>query len=161
MNFYEKIQSIRKMLPSKGIRDSVLLATGIYYKMRLKVSFRKIPLSGTSYSWSNFRYWLQKFKSEGKLQQLESIVGGEWKWEWFCWKSVNFVSRESSSESEEENLDTKKLCSLNKKSSRPSVTTTQKRKVKMKIWIFYENLWKNFNGIFCIIDIFNNKNVPF
>lgn len=77
MNFYEKIQSIRKMLPSKGIRDSLILSCAIYYKLRLKVSFRKIPLTGTNYSWSNFRYWLQKLAKTGDLQQIESIVGGD------------------------------------------------------------------------------------
>ena len=80
MDFYSKILQIEKLLPNrtrKEIQNRLILATGIYFKIRMKVSFREIPLNGISYSWSSFRRWMQKLKRNGKLEQIQKIVGGE------------------------------------------------------------------------------------
>ena len=78
MNFYEKIQKIEEMLGnSKKFKDKTLLACAIYYRIKIKTSFRKIPLNGISFSWYNLRYWFQKLQNEGKLTLIQKIVGGE------------------------------------------------------------------------------------
>lgn len=77
MTFNEKISSIEKILGnSKKFKDKTLLACAIYYRIKTKTSFRRIPLSGISFSWYNLRYWFQKLQNEGKLQKIKSIVGG-------------------------------------------------------------------------------------
>ena len=77
MNFYEKIQQIESLLgKSKKFKDKNLLATAIYFKLRLGVPFRKVPLNGIPFTWFNLRYWTQKLSREGKLQEIKSIVGG-------------------------------------------------------------------------------------
>ena len=76
MTFTEKISSIETLLGNGHFRNKTILACAIYYKIKFAVSFRKLPLQGTSYTWFNLRYWLQKLQNEGKLQKIKSIVGG-------------------------------------------------------------------------------------
>ena len=77
MNFYEKISKIESLLGnSKKFKDKTLLAVAIYYKIKLSVPFRKVPLNGIPFTWFNLRYWTQKLSREGKLQEIKSIVGG-------------------------------------------------------------------------------------
>lgn len=77
MNFYEKIQQIEKLLGNGRFKDKRLLACAIYFKLKMQVSFRKIPLFGIPFSWYNLRYWFQKLEKSGQLQQLENIVGSD------------------------------------------------------------------------------------
>lgn len=73
-NFYDKILQIEKLLPNdKRIKDKLLLSCGIYYYIRLKVPFRAIPTE--FYSWSSYRHWMQRLERQGKLQEIERIVG--------------------------------------------------------------------------------------
>ena len=77
MNFFDKISQIEKLLgESKRFKDKTLLATAIYFKLRTDTSFRKVPLQNVPFTWFNLRYWTQKLNSEGKLEQIKSIVGG-------------------------------------------------------------------------------------
>ena len=77
-NFYEKIQQIESLLgKSKKFKDKNLLACAIYFKLRLAVPYRKIPLEQVPFTWYNLRYWLQKLERKGTLSQIKSIVGGE------------------------------------------------------------------------------------
>ena len=77
-NFYEKISAIEKILgENKRFKNKNLLATAIYFKLRLAVPYRKIPLSGIPFTWFNLRYWLQKLERKGTLNQIKSIVGGD------------------------------------------------------------------------------------
>lgn len=76
-NFYDKINAIQELLPNdKRIKDRLLLATGIYFKLRMQLPFRKLPKTEI-YSWSSYRHWIQRLAKLGLLQQIESIVGGE------------------------------------------------------------------------------------
>lgn len=79
MKYEEKICAIQKILKSvskRKVQDVKLLATGIYFKLRLKVSFRILPVftGWKNYHWSNFRYWFQKLNRQGKLQEIEEII---------------------------------------------------------------------------------------
>ena len=77
MNFYEKISKIESLLgKSKKFKDKTLLATAIYFKLRMNISFRKIPLVGVPFTWFNLRYWFQKLSKSERLKEIESIVGG-------------------------------------------------------------------------------------
>ena len=77
MTFTEKISSIENLLgKSKRFKDKNLLACAIYFKLRLAVPYRKIPLEQV-FTWFNLRYWLQKLEKKGTLNQIKSIVGGE------------------------------------------------------------------------------------
>ena len=77
-NFYEKIQQIESLLSkSKKFKDKNLLATAIYFKLRLGVPFRKVPLKQVPFSWYNLRYWLQKLKRDGTLTKIQNIVEGD------------------------------------------------------------------------------------
>lgn len=76
-NFYDKIQAISRLLPNdKRIKNKLLLSCGIYYYLKMKVPFRKLPETKT-YNWSSYRHWLQRLKRLGKLQEIENIVGGD------------------------------------------------------------------------------------
>ena len=75
----EKIFEIERILNSvskRKIRNSYALAKGLYFRLRLEVSFRTVPVFGgwKNYSWSNFRYWTQKLKKMGKLDEIKQIV---------------------------------------------------------------------------------------
>ena len=75
MDFTEKISQIEKLLPNrtrKEIKNRTVLACGIYYHLKLKVPFRKLPPS--IYNWSSIRNWIQKLRKTGKLQEIESII---------------------------------------------------------------------------------------
>lgn len=79
MKYEEKICAIQKILKSvskRKVQDVKLLATGIYFKLRLKVSFRTLPVftGWKNYHWSNFRYWMQKLRKIGKLEEVEKIA---------------------------------------------------------------------------------------
>ena len=80
MNKYdEKVREIEKILNGVGkrrIKNSYALAKGLYFKLRLEIPFRETPVFGgwENYSWSNFRYWTQKLRKMGKLEEIERIV---------------------------------------------------------------------------------------
>lgn len=77
MSFTDKIQTIENLLPNdKRIKDKTILACGIYFKIKMQVSFRALPTEGTSYSWSIYRHWLQRLDKLGKLKEIKGIVGG-------------------------------------------------------------------------------------
>ena len=79
MKSEEKIFEIEKILNSvskRKIKNISALARGIYCKLRLEVSYRTLPVFGgwKNYSWSNFRYWTQKLRKMGKLDEIKQIV---------------------------------------------------------------------------------------
>ena len=79
--FYTKIKHIEKILKMKCHGDGreknkLLLACAIYYKLRLGVSYRDIPLQGINFTWFNVRYWVNKLKKSDWMYTVESIVEG-------------------------------------------------------------------------------------
>lgn len=78
-DYRKQVREIEKILCSvsrKKIRNSYALAVGIYFKLRLKISFRTLPVhtGWKNYHWSNFRYWFQKLQKLGKIEEIRKIV---------------------------------------------------------------------------------------
>lgn len=77
MDFREKIQAIEQLLPNdKRIKSRTVLACGIYYHLKLKVPFRKIPTSEI-YNWSSYRHWMQRLQKLNLLNQIKRIIEGD------------------------------------------------------------------------------------
>ena len=76
--FWNKIKHIEGILKNHGGRNKsrLLLACAIYYKLRLGVSYRDIPLQGINFTWYNVRYWISKLRKSDWLYTVESIVEG-------------------------------------------------------------------------------------
>ena len=79
--FYNKILHIERILKMKRHGDGreknkLLLACAIYYKLRMGISYRDLPMNGVSFGWSNVRYWINKLRKSEWLPTVESIVEG-------------------------------------------------------------------------------------
>ena len=76
--FFTKIQHIKGILMrhGNGEKNKLLLACAIYYKLRMGVPYRDLPMDGVPFSWYNVRYWISKLRKSEWLPTVESIVEG-------------------------------------------------------------------------------------
>ena len=79
--FFTKIQHIERILKMKvhgngREKNKLLLACAIYFKLRLGVPYRNLPLQGVNFTWYNVRYWMSKLRKSEWLPTVESIVEG-------------------------------------------------------------------------------------
>ena len=71
-----EIEEILNSVSKRKIKNSYELSKGLLFRLRLKFPLREIPVFAghENYSWSNFRYWTQKLRKMGKLEEIERIA---------------------------------------------------------------------------------------